>query len=194
MYSEIDANISKYVSFSEEELAVFHGLLEYKTISKKEFLLREGEFCNMEAYVLKGCLIKYYIDEKGTEVVVQFAIEDHWTGDITSFYDRKPSQFFIEALEDSELLVLSPEKKEALLERVPKFERVFRILMQRHLSVTQDRLINTIVSSATEKYVSFLEQYPSLSNRVAQHYIASYLGISAEFLSKVRSRLSKTTS
>ena len=191
MFSEIDHNISKHVSFTEEELKIFHSLLEVKLVSKKEFLLQEGDFCDFEGFVIRGCLRKYYINVNGAEVIVQFAIEDSWISDIASFSDHKPSHFFIEALEDCELLILTPTKKEELLSKVPKFERVFRILVQRNLSVTQDRLLNTIVHSAPEKYLDFLEHYPTIPQRVAQHYIASYLGISAEFLSKVRSRLSK---
>ncbi|WP_111308269.1 Crp/Fnr family transcriptional regulator [Confluentibacter sediminis] len=192
MYSEINKNISKYVSFTEEELNIFHSLLEIKTVSKKEYLLQEGDICDFEAFVINGCLIKYYINEKGAEVIVQFAIEDGWISDIASFSNGKPSHFFIETLEDSELFILTPSKKEELLSRVPKFERVFRILVQRHLSVTQDRLVNTIAKTAPEKYLDFLEHYPTIPQRVAQHYIASYLGISAEFLSKVRTRLAKS--
>ncbi|MBP0904292.1 Crp/Fnr family transcriptional regulator [Mariniflexile gromovii] len=191
MYSEIDKNVSKYVSFTKEELSIFHSVLEIKTISKKEYLLQEGDICDFEAFVVKGCLRKFYINEDGNEVIVQFAIEDSWISDIASFCDRKPSLFFIETLEDCELLIFTPKNKEALLSQVPKFERVFRILVQRNLSVTQNRLVNTIVHTAPERYLDFLEHYPTLSQRVAQHYIASYLGISAEFLSKVRKRLPK---
>ncbi len=192
MYSEIDHNVSKHVSFTKEELTIFHSFLEVRKVSKKEFILQEGDLCDFEAFVVKGCLRKYYINENGVEVIVQFAIEDNWLSDIASFTDRKPSHFFIEALEDSELLTLNPTNKEKLLSTLPKFERVFRILVQRHLSVTQDRLVSTIAKTAPEKYLDFLENYPSIPQRVAQHYIASYLGISAEFLSKVRKRISKT--
>ena len=191
MFSEIDHNISKYVSFTEDELHIFHSLVTIQKASKKEYLLQEGDICDFEAFVIQGCLRKYYLNEKGAEVIVPFAIEDSWISDIASFSDHTPSHFFIEALEDSELLILTPNKKNELLAKVPKFERVFRILVQRHLSVTQDRLVNTIAKTAPEKYLDFLEHYPTIPQRVAQHYIASYLGISAEFLSKVRKKLSK---
>ncbi len=190
MYLKIDHNISKFVSFNEEELNIFHELLIVKTVSKKEYFLREGDICDFEAFVIKGCLRKYYINENGAEVIVQFAIEDNWVSDIASFSEHKSSNFFIEALEDCELFILTPSSKEKLLSLIPKFERVFRILVQRHLSVTQDRLVNTIAKTAPEKYLDFLEHYPTIPQRVAQHYIAAYLGISPEFLSKVRKRLS----
>ena len=94
-------------------------------------------------------------------------------------------------MEDCQLFLFNPQTKEELFRKAPKFERAFRILMQRSLAATQDRLFNTISKTATEKYVEFLEQYPALPQRVAQHYIASYLGISAEFLSKIRTKISK---
>lgn len=192
-YSQINTNISRYVTFTEEELQLFNSLLEYKSVPKKTIILSEGEQCNFEAYVINGCVRKYYIDANGTEVTLQFAVEDGWVGDISfSIYDKEPSNIYIETLEDCEFFTLTLNTKEELYEKVPRFERAYRILLQRHLAVMQNRLLNTISKSATEKYIDFLQQYPTLPQRVAQHYIASYLGISAEFLSKVRTKLAKT--
>lgn len=192
MYAQIDSSISRYVTFSKEELDTFNSLLEYRTVPKKTIMLHEGEMCNFEAFVIKGCVRKYYIDPNGFEVILQFAIENAWVSDISfSNYETKPSRIFIETMEDCEFLVFNPETKEELLQRVPRFERAFRILFERHLSVTQNRLFNTISKTAMDKYLEFLELYPTLPQRVAQHYIASYLGISAEFLSKVRTKLAK---
>jgi len=190
LYDQINSAISRYVTFSDEEFDVFDSLLEYKQVPKKTILLHEGEMCNFEAFVIKGCLRKYYIDANGFEVILQFAIENAWVSDISfSIYEDKPSQVFIETLEDCELLLFSPETKETLFVKAPRFERAFRILMQRNLSVTQNRLFNTIAKTATEKYQEFLGHYPTIPQRVAQHYIASYLGISPEFLSKIRKKL-----
>ncbi|MFV8332213.1 Crp/Fnr family transcriptional regulator [Flavobacterium sp. GSP14] len=192
MYSQINTNISRYVTFEKKELEIFNSLLEYRTVSKKTILVHEGEMCNFEAFVIKGCVRKYYIDANGFEVILQFAIENAWVSDISfSIYEEKPSRVYIETLEDCEFFMFSPETKEELFVRAPKFERAFRILMQRSLAVTQERLFNTISKTATEKYLEFLDHYPTLSQRVAQHYIASYLGISAEFLSKIRTKISK---
>ncbi|WP_205431345.1 Crp/Fnr family transcriptional regulator [Flavobacterium arcticum] len=192
MYSQINESISRYVSFTKEELDLLNALLEYKTVPKKTIMLHEGEICNFEAFVIKGCVRKYYIDENGFEVILQFAIENAWMSDISfSIYENEPSAIFIETLEDCEFLVFTPETKEELFAKAPRFERAFRILLHRHLAVTQNRLFNTIAKSATQKYLEFLEHYPTLPQRVAQHYIASYLGISAEFLSKVRTKLAK---
>ncbi len=192
MFAQIDRSISRYVAFSQEELEAFNSLLYYRRVPKKTILLREGEKCDFEAFVVKGCVRKYYIDENGHEVILQFAVEDAWVSDISfSIYEDKPSRIFIETLEDCEFLQFSPETKETLFLKAPRFERAFRILLQRHLAITQNRLVNTISKTAMEKYLEFLEHYPTLPQRVAQHYIASYLGISAEFLSKTRAKLAK---
>lgn len=191
MFESINTNVCKKNEFTPEEIEYFNTILQYKEVPKKTLLLQEGEICDFEAYILKGCIRKYYINENGFEVIVQFAVEDWWISDISSFHEKKPSKLFIETLEDCQLLVLTPETKEMLLQKVPKFERIFRLLIQRNLSAMQNRLIDTIAKSAQEKYLEFLKLYPTIPQRVAQHYIASYLGISAEFLSKVRTKLAK---
>lgn len=191
MFGRINEYVNRCVTLSAEELDYFNSVLEYKTVAKKTILLHEGDICNFEAFINKGCIRTYYINEKAIEVTLQFAIEDWWVSDIASFHDHKPSNMFIETLEDCELLTLSPSTKENLLVRVPKLERMFRIMVQRNLSVLQNRLFKTIVTSAEDKYLDFIKRYPTIPQRVAQHYIASYLGISPEFLSKTRTRLSK---
>jgi CRP/FNR family cyclic AMP-dependent transcriptional regulator len=191
MFESINNNVCKKSEFTPDEIEYFNTILQYKEVPKKTFLLQEGEICNFEAYILKGCIRKYYINENGFEVIVQFAVEDWWISDIASFHEKKPSKLFIETLEDCQLLMLTPETKEMLLQKVPKFERIFRLLIQRNLSAMQNRLIDTIAKSAQEKYLDFIKLYPTIPQRVAQHYIASYLGISAEFLSKVRTKLAK---
>lgn len=192
MYQQLNDNISRYVHFSEEELGILNELATYKKVPKKTLMLQAGEMCNFEDFVVKGCVRKYYIDDNGFEVILQFAIENAWVSDISfSIYEDRPSRVYIETLEDCEFLSFTPECKELLFERAPRFERAFRILVQRHLAVTQNRLFNTISKTAMEKYLEFLEVYPTLPQRVAQHYIASYLGISAEFLSKTRAKLAR---
>jgi CRP/FNR family cyclic AMP-dependent transcriptional regulator len=191
MFESINNNVCKKSEFTPDEIEYFNTILQYKEVPKKTLLLQEGDICNFEAYILKGCIRKYYINENGFEVIIQFAVEDWWISDIASFHEKKPSKLFIETLEDCQLLILTPETKEMLLQKVPKFERIFRLLIQRNLSAMQNRLIDTIAKSAQEKYLEFIKLYPTIPQRVAQHYIASYLGISAEFLSKVRTKLAK---
>jgi CRP-like cAMP-binding protein len=191
MFDQINRHAAKCTAFTSEELAIFDDLLKLKSVPKKTFLLQEGEVCNFEAYVVKGCIRTYFINENGFDVILQFAIEDWWVSDVASFYEQTPSKLFIETLEDCELLTFSPDTKEELLTRVPKFERVFRLMVQRNLAATQSRLINTISKTAQEKYLDFIDRYPTIPQRVPQHYIAAYLGISPEFLSKVRTKLAK---
>lgn len=191
MFEAINQYIRQYNSFTEEEISLFNSLLQYQAFPRKTILLHEGDICNIECFINKGCIRNYYIDDKGDEVTLQFAIEGWWVSDIASFHERKPSQMFIETLEDCEVLILTPESKEKLLQQLPKLERMFRIMVQRNLARLQERLFQTIATTAAEKYLHFIERYPTIPQRVAQHYIASYLGFSPEFLSKVRTRLAK---
>lgn len=189
MFAEINHNVKQCHAFSEAELALFNDLLLHKKVPKKTFLLQQGEVCRFEAYIIKGCIRSYYIDNNGFDVILTFAIEDWWVSDIASFHEQKPSRMFIETLEDCELLLLSPESKEELLQKVPAFERVFRLMVQKHLTSYQERVFGNIAQPAQERYLTFLQKYPSLPQRVPQHLIASYLGISPEFLSKIRSKM-----
>jgi CRP/FNR family transcriptional regulator, cyclic AMP receptor protein len=191
MFEAINKHISRTCPFTEEELRIFNSLLEVRHVKKKTYLLQQGEICTFEAYINKGCIRNYYIDANGFEVILQFAIEDWWASDIGSFHEQKPSSMFIETLEDCELLVMTVETKEELLTRVPKFERVFRLMVQRNLTSLQHRLMNTISMNAEDKYLDFSKRYPTIAQRVPQHLIASFLGISPEFLSKVRSRIAR---
>lgn len=190
MYENIIKNVTKCIQLSKEEQLLFTDLFQTQSAPAKTILLREGEICQFEAYIQKGCIRTYYLNEKGSEVTVAFAIEDWWVSDISSFHEQKPSKLYIETLEDCELYFLTPQTKDKLLEAIPKFERVFRMLVQRNLTAFQQRLINTISQKAPERYLEFLNLYPTISQRVAQYYIASYLGVSPEFVSTIRKRLS----
>ncbi len=187
----IHRSIAKCAEFSAEELAIFDGLLESKCVPKKALLLSPGEVCNFEAYIVKGCIRSCYLDDNGAEVVLQFSVEDWWVSDVASFQEQKPASLFIETLEECELLILNFQHKEELLQRVPKFERVFRLMVQRHLAALQERLIKNIALPAADRYQEFISRYPTIPQRVPQHYIASYLGITPEFLSKIRARTNK---
>lgn len=188
MHSQLHQYISRYVLITEEESQIVADCLKRKTFSKKTVLLQAGDVCHFEAYVIKGCIREYFTDKDGTELTLEFAVEDWWVSDISSFENRTPSKMTIEALEDCELLVLSRESKDELLQRVPKLERMFRLMIQRHLAVIQARLLRTVSYSAMEQLEEFLKRYPTLPSRVPQQYIASYLGITPEFLSKLRKR------
>ena len=189
IYENILKNVSKCITLTAEEIAQFTGILTTKKFPKKTMLLNEGEICQFEGYVQKGCVRIYYLDENGFEVTLAFAVEDWWISDIASFHYHTPSSLYMETLEDSEFLMLTPDTKERLLETIPKFERVFRMLVQRRLAVLQNRLIHTMAKPAADLYLEFIALYPTISQRVPQYYIASYLGVSPEFVSIIRKRL-----
>lgn len=151
--------------------------------------MQQGEVCRFEAYILKGCLKKYYIDPDGNEVILQFAVEDWWMSDISSFSEQKPSNFFIQALEDTELLMIDYNSKELLFSKIPALERVFRLMLQRSYAVLENRFYATIVHTAEERYLDFLDRYPGITSRVPQTQIASYLGITPESLSRIKAKM-----
>ena len=188
MFQRIREYLSRSVRLSEAEIKIFENSLELRLIPKKTILLQAGEVCNFEAYINKGCIREYFIDDAGIELTLQFATEDWWVSDITSFEDQIPSDMYIETLEDCELLVLTRQSKENLINEVPQLERMFRLMIQRHLSKLQKRLFKTVSSTAMDQYIEFVTRYPTISQRVSQQYIASYLGITPEFLSRLRAK------
>jgi CRP-like cAMP-binding protein len=191
MFDAIDRFVAKYIQLSPDELEYFHSLLRHRKVPKKTFLLQEGEVCDFEAFIIRGCIRTYYLDKEGVETILLFAVEDWWASDISSFSERKPSHLFIETLEECEFLTIDYASKSRLFEKIPAFERMFRLLVQRSLGVLQQRFYSSISETAEERYKQFLEKYPQIAQRVPQHQIARYIGVSPEFLSKVRSTLFK---
>lgn len=189
MFGPIDQFAAKYIQLTPEESEIFHSLLEFRKVKKKTFLLKEGEVCDFEAFILKGCVRTFYIDKQGAEINLTFGVEGWWVADIASFSEQQPSTQNIETLENCELLTISYENKMMLFEKVPKFEKFFRILLQRTTGVLQQRIYYSIARTAEERYLAFMEKYPALIQRIPQHHIAKYIGVSPEFLSKVRSTM-----
>ena len=144
MYTMILKNISKFTSLTEEEELLFTSMLNFRAVPKKTIMLREGEICRFEGYIQKGCVRIYYVNEKGNEVTLSFAVEDWWVSDVGSFYENRSSAFFMEILEDTEMYVFTPQTTEKLLANIPKFDRIFRLLVQRNLSAIQNRLVAPI--------------------------------------------------
>ncbi|HRI59792.1 MAG TPA: Crp/Fnr family transcriptional regulator, partial [Saprospiraceae bacterium] len=164
---------------------------QVRRLKKKEFLLRAGEVCRYESFVLKGCLRNYYLDDKGDEHILQFSVEDWWTSDLYSLLTQTPATQFIDALEDSSVALFDKDDLERLYHQVPKFERFFRIMLQNAFIAQQQRILQNIGSTGEERYLAFRKKYPSLEQRLPQHQIASFLGITPEFLSKIRGKLAK---
>jgi CRP-like cAMP-binding protein len=184
-------NISKHITLDKKEAEFFVSILHFKQLKRKEFLLKAGEVCRTENFVTKGCLRTYTIDENGFEHILMFAIEDWWTGDLYSFPAEKPSSYFIDALEDTELLQISKTNLEQLYERVPKFERFYRIIFQNALITQHERINQNLSYTAEQRYIHFIEKYPKVEQRISQKHVATFLGITPEFLSILRKKLSK---
>ncbi|TWF35320.1 CRP-like cAMP-binding protein [Chitinophaga polysaccharea] len=191
MFEQIDQFVDRIISLTPEERQLFHSLLKFRRVRKRTYLLQDGEICDFEAYIVKGCIRTYYLSDDGTETILSFAIEDWWVSDPYSFTEQTPSNMFIESLEDCELLVIDHKSKAALYEKIPKFETLFRLLIQRSLFALQKRVHSLVSQTAEQRYVAFLEKYPQVVQRVPQNQIARYLGVSPEFLSKVRSTMHK---
>jgi CRP/FNR family transcriptional regulator, anaerobic regulatory protein len=190
-YSAILKNIDKHITLDEKDAARFTSLLSYREVKKKESLLREGELCRNINYVQSGVLRAYYLDKEGNENIIMFAINDWWVTDIYSFATGNPAVMHIDALENSEIFQLSKNDLENLFREVPGFERFFRIIMQNSYIREQLRSIQNLSLSAEERYLNFTQKYPDFMQRISQKQIASYLGITPEFLSVIRSKLRK---
>ena len=191
MFSNINEFVAKRVVLTKSEYDYFNSKLQHKTFKKKEIILEPGMVCNFEGYVLKGLFRMYCINESGNETDLLFASEDWWIGDLISFSQRIPSKLYIQALEDSVVLLISYENKELLFNKIPALERLFRLMVQKAFETMMNRLLATISETAESRYLQFIKRYPSIPLRVPQHMIASYLGITPEFLSKTRAKLSK---
>ena len=182
-------NISKHIPLSDKEMESFCMLFKPQIIKKKNFLLREGEVCRFEAFVTKGLFRVFHIDTNGFEQILYFAIENWWVTDIDSFTNEKPSQLFIEAIEDSEVLLINKKDKEFAYENLPKVEKLFRVMTQKTHVALQRRMIDNLSKTADQRYIDFIEKYPQLFQRLTNLQIAAYLGISHEFLSKIRKKI-----
>jgi len=189
MFELLFQNISKKVSLTEEEMQLIQTFFVQKKLRKKQYLLQEGDVCKYTAFVNKGVLRSYTTDEKGNEHIIQFALEDWWIADIYSFLTGEASNCNIDALEDAELLLITKTAQDEMLLQIPKMERYFRLLMQSSLIAMQRRLIGSLNYTAEDKYLQLLAVCPTIIQRVPQHYIASYLGITPETLSRIRRQM-----
>jgi CRP-like cAMP-binding protein len=183
-------NIAAHISLSENETEDFCNLFTQKSIPKKSFLLREGEVCKFEGFVVKGLFRIYHIDQNGFEQILYFAIENWWITDIDSFTNETPSQLFIEALEDSEVLIISKKEKEFAYTNLPKIEKLFRVMTQKTHVALQRRMIDNLSKTAESRYIEFTEKHPNLIQRLSNIQIAAYLGITNVFLSNIRKKIS----
>lgn len=182
----------RLIPLSKEEkdwtIAKFHPHL----FIKKQFALQHGQVCEYFDFVVRGCLRLYKVGEDGVYHILQFATENHWISDLASFHKKIRSTFNIDALEDTVVLRISHGDLIDLYIKAPKFDRIFRVLLENHFMQQQERIGQLFSSTAEERYQSFLENYPHLINRLSQVQIAAYLGVTPEFLSRIRSRMAKS--
>ena len=186
-------NVARHITLDENERSFFLSLFQPQSLKRKKLYLEAGTVCKQSAFVLDGALKSYTVDRDGKEHILSFATRDWWIADMYSLLSQKPALLNIEAIADSKVLMLPWENQQLLYEKVPKFERFFRILVENALVANQQRLIDNMSSTAEERYLRFIEKYPLIPSCVPQHNIASYLGITPEFLSKIRSRLARKT-
>lgn len=181
--------LENYFPLSASEKELIESLFIENLIEKRKSILNGGETCKTFTFVVSGIIRMYGVDDKGFEHNIQFAAENDWIADISSFYRSKPSQLNIETLEASKVLQIQQKDLYLLFEEIPKINRIFKVVIENNYIELQNRVLQNFSSTAEQRYLDFMEQYPSLSNRLPNTQIASYLGITPEFLSKIRKNL-----
>ncbi|HTO17462.1 MAG TPA: Crp/Fnr family transcriptional regulator [Edaphocola sp.] len=179
------------INLTDEDYGLIESVSSFKKLRRRQYLLQAGSVFRFHAFVCKGFLRNYYVDEKGQEHIMHFAPENYWTGDRSSIDSYLPSKYDIDAIEESEILLLKMENFEMIRKTIPAFNDFVNETLNKNALVMQERIHANISLSAEEKYVDFISKYPSISNRVPLHMIASYLGVSAETLSRVRRQFAK---
>ncbi|QXP73815.1 Crp/Fnr family transcriptional regulator [Tenacibaculum sp. AHE15PA] len=189
MYQSILKHIQDHITPTKLDLERFNEALNKVSISKGQFLLKPGTTVKHEYFVIKGCLKAYYLDDKGSSHIIQFAIENWWVGDFDAFYNKISSKLYIEAIEDSELLAINYDSLQNIYDKAPIFERYFRILTTQAFISQRKRILSTLEKNTQERYLEFCTSYPKIEDRVPNYDIANYLGVSPENLSRVRQQI-----
>ncbi|MDP4263876.1 MAG: Crp/Fnr family transcriptional regulator [Bacteroidota bacterium] len=188
MFENLLAHIKRYISLSDEEEKKLLPYLTYKELKKKEHVLKEGKVCTANHFIIKGCLRMYSLTENGTEQIVQFGIENWWITDYMSLDTQKPGQFSIQAIEPSAIVILHKNTQDELFRKIPKLERYFRLVLQRAYAASVMRVKYIFTESGEERFRQFTNSFPEFVQRVPQYMLASYLGFTPEFLSKIRAK------
>jgi CRP-like cAMP-binding protein len=191
MYGLLFSKFDEKIKLSEEEKELSKSFFIPKKLRRRQYLLQEGDPCKYLAFVEKGILRSYSIDDKGNEHILQFAFEGWWISDPYSFLTGEPASFTIDAIEDCELLLLTKHAEEEMMEKLPQLERFFRILLQNNVVASQKRILSSLSHTAEERYSQLIEACPTIPQRIPQHMIASFLGITPETLSRIRRQISE---
>ena len=189
MYEVFQKYMDSKIQLSQEQSDWISSLSVVRKLRKHRFLLQEGDICKQHAFVSKGCLRSYSVDNDGAEHIVKFAVEHWWIGDRDSLMSGEPAKLNIDAVEDSEMVLFSKQNFDLICQQIPVFNDMVNNLLQSAYNASQNRILANISLSASEKYENFLQRYPDLALRIPQSMIASYLGISPETLSRVRSQV-----
>ncbi len=184
------SHIKKYIALDGKEIEQLTPYFKLTIHPKKDFLLEEGDICRHNFFVEKGCLRMYFINDKGTEQITQFAIENWWIADYMSFDRQTPSPFYIQAIENSEIISIDHLQQDELLKAIPKMERYFRLVLQRAYAAHQLRIKFLYDLSKEESYQHFISGFPGFAQRIPQYMLASYLGFTPEYLSEIRKKKS----
>ena len=181
-------NIRKHIHLNENEISVLEKYVKCVNLKKNEFLLKEGQVCRSMYFVEKGCLRMYFMNKKSAEQITQFAIENWWLTDYYSFTDKTNTDYYIQAIEDSEILAISSLIFDELLNEIPTLEKYFRLIMQKAVASSQHRAKLQYQMSKEEFYLHFVGSFPEFNQRVPQYMIASYLGLTPEYVSELRKK------
>ncbi|MBS1538150.1 MAG: Crp/Fnr family transcriptional regulator [Bacteroidetes bacterium] len=190
-FSNLREHFAETDYFSDEEFEKFTSYLTIKYLKKKEYFTKQGELCRYLGFVNSGCLRAFHTDSRGDEFTMYFAFLNWWIGDKTSFYSGTPARFSIQVLEDCEVFQADKKRWEEALDNIPIFEKWYRVKTRKSYEATQQKIIDTQTESAEEKYVNLLTNSPEIVQRIPQHYIASYLGIKPQSLSRIRKNIFK---
>lgn len=190
-FQKIVDYVARYIQLTESEVEYFESLLRLVHVRKKQFIVQPEFVCKYRSYIVSGAMRAYLLDDNAKEHTLVISVEDWWISDFSSYLNQQPATLFVEALEHSVLIQIDYHSEQLLMEHIPKFERFFRLITQRSLVFQQQRILSNFSKSAEERYDEFVDRYPAIANRVPQYALASYLGISTEFLSKIRNRKRK---
>jgi len=181
--------ISKYINLTIEEETILFSKITHRKYLKNQYITQQGDVCKNVSFILSGSTKTFYMDKEGQEHIIMFSIEDWWTSDLGSFISQTPADYNVQCIENTELIQFTYEKLEELYKDIPKLERLFRKIVERAFVASQKRLVRNFSITAKERYLIFKENYPKIEQRIPQYMVASYLGITKEFLSKIKSNL-----
>jgi CRP/FNR family transcriptional regulator, anaerobic regulatory protein len=190
MFEQLRAFFERSVPITDEQFDFVKAQFIPKQVKKNEFLLREGEVAKYGMFVASGCLRTYTIDDKGKEHILQFSVENWWTGDMDSLMNGTPTSYFIEVIEDAEVLLFDNTSLQKVFASIPALAAQYQEGLQKHAAAKNKRIVSSLSATAEQRYDDFLKIYPSIAQRVPQHMIASYLGVSPETLSRIRKQQS----